>query len=287
MRQRRAVGGDQGRAEAEPAGADPGLGQVDEVVVREEAEQGEQQVPVARMARVRRRHADAEQEHVGRGQHQPEAPDQLAVIEGARLAQQLQRRPRLRRQDLARIDHALAGQRAEAREARQRLLAVARVLLVALALVEDDEAAALAAVDAAAARRGDRLDAAARGDDEDVAAAGGVARRALEEEGALAVARALELPRRDAREVGAPLEHVLELGGALVLPGPDEEGEHRRPRSSTGQLVCSTGRTKRCSDTPLANQIVISLARYMRDSVATTATNIEAASIVGRLPRAM
>ena len=58
-------------------------------------------------------------------------------------------------------------------------------------------------------------------------------------------------------------------------------------RSSTGQLVRSTGRTKRCSDTPLANQIVISLARYMRDSVATTATDSDSASIVGRLPRAM
>ena len=57
--------------------------------------------------------------------------------------------------------------------------------------------------------------------------------------------------------------------------------------SRTGQLIPSTGRTKRLSGTPLANQIVISLARYMRDSVATTATNSDSASIVERWPSPM
>ena len=57
--------------------------------------------------------------------------------------------------------------------------------------------------------------------------------------------------------------------------------------SRTGQLMDSTGRTKRLSGTPLANQIVISLARYMRDSVATTAMNSDSASIVERWPRPM
>ena len=51
---------------------------------------------------------------------------------------------------------------------------------------------------------------------------------------------------------------------------------------STGQLVRNTGRTKRDRPTPLANQIGISLSRYMRPSVATTAMNIDSASIVGR-----
>jgi hypothetical protein len=56
--------------------------------------------------------------------------------------------------------------------------------------------------------------------------------------------------------------------------------------ASTGQVVRSTGRTKRDSPTPLANQITISLSRYMRPSVTTTATKSDSASIVGRLPRA-
>ena len=55
--------------------------------------------------------------------------------------------------------------------------------------------------------------------------------------------------------------------------------------SSTGQAVRSTGLTKRVSPTPLANQITISLSRYMRPRVATTAMNSDSASIVGRWPR--
>ena len=57
--------------------------------------------------------------------------------------------------------------------------------------------------------------------------------------------------------------------------------------SSTGQLARSTGRTKRRSGMPLANQIVISLPRYMRDSVATTAMKSDSASSVERWPRPM
>ena len=76
------------------------------------------------------------------------------------------------------------------------------------------------------------------------------------------------------------------IGAALVLPRPDEEREHARSASSTGQLVRSTGRTKRLSGTPLANQIVISLSRYMRDSVATTAMKSDSASIVEQVAEA-
>jgi hypothetical protein len=56
--------------------------------------------------------------------------------------------------------------------------------------------------------------------------------------------------------------------------------------TSTGQLVRSTGPTKRLRPTPLANQIVISLSRYMRPSVATTEMNNDSASMVGRWPSA-
>jgi len=55
---------------------------------------------------------------------------------------------------------------------------------------------------------------------------------------------------------------------------------------STGQLVRSTGRTKREMPMPLANQIAISLSRYMRPMVATIATNIDSASIHGSTPSA-
>ena len=52
--------------------------------------------------------------------------------------------------------------------------------------------------------------------------------------------------------------------------------------SSTGQAIRSTGRTKRGVLTPLANQIAISLSRYMRPSVTTTATNSDSDRNVGR-----
>ena len=44
----------------------------------------------------------------------------------------------------------------------------------------------------------------------------------------------------------------------------------------------STGRTKRASGMPLANQIVISDSRYMRPSEATMAMNSDKDSIVGK-----
>ena len=53
--------------------------------------------------------------------------------------------------------------------------------------------------------------------------------------------------------------------------------------SSTGQLMCSTGRTKRDRPTPLENQIAISLSRYMRPSVATTAMNSDRLRIVAQV----
>ena len=110
---------------------------------------------------------------------------------------------------------------------------------------------------------------------------------ALDEEHALAVGEALEHAGRDARQVGALRVALAQLGAVAVAPGPDEQQSAAPTTSSTGQVVRSTGRTKRVRPTPLANQIAISLSRYMRPSVTTMATNSDSASIVGRLPSAM
>jgi hypothetical protein len=136
-----AVAGDEHRAEADPAGSDPRLREVDEVVVREEAEQREQQVPVARVARVRRRHADPEDHHVGGGEDEAEPPRQLALVRRGRPSHQLGGRQRARREHPGRVADALAGLGAVSLEARERLLAGLRILLVALALGEDEAAA--------------------------------------------------------------------------------------------------------------------------------------------------
>ena len=154
---RRAIAEQRG-AHAEPAAGDPGLRQVDEVVVDDEAEQREQQVPVAGAARIGGRQADAEQQQVGAAEHQAEAPGQLALVARRRLAQQVDAcRARRRRQRSARAQRALAGQHAVGLEARQRLLAVVQVLLVALARSSTRKRSSPSTLDAAAARRGHRL----------------------------------------------------------------------------------------------------------------------------------
>ena len=109
---------------------------------------------------------------------------------------------------------------------------------------------------------------------------------ALEEEGALAVARGLELAGGDAREVGAAARTGPSGSTLRSFCHGQTKSERTAISSSTGQLIRSTGRTKRLSGTPLANQIVISLARYMRDSVATTAMNSDSASIVEQMAEA-
>ena len=84
-------------------------------------------------------------------------------------------------------------------------------------------------------------------------------------------------------------------GGTVLTPNVDIlrtlRTPSRRDLASSADLVVADGSpivwASRLSGTPLANQIVISLPRYMRDSVATTATNSDSARIVDRLPRAM
>ncbi len=216
----------EGDADAEAPRADPGLRQIDQVVVGEEREDREQQVPVAGMARIGRRDADAEQQHVGGGEDQADTPDDLGAVGRRRIAQQRRRRQCPRQAGTGAFERALARLHRVGLEARDRLVAVGRVLLVALALAQDQEASFGIVLDRARLGRRHRLDIAARGDDQDVAAARRLARPAFEEEGALAVGGGLELARGDAREVGAALELVLQQCTALVLPWPDEEREH-------------------------------------------------------------
>ncbi len=57
--------------------------------------------------------------------------------------------------------------------------------------------------------------------------------------------------------------------------------------SQIGQANRTSGSRKLPSPLPLANQIAISLSRYMRDKVATTATNRLSVRIVGACPSAV
>jgi len=86
-RKRAAVGEQQRDAHAELAAGDPGLRQVDDVVVDDEGEQREQQVPVAGAARIGLGQADREQQQVRAAQHQAHAPDELALEFGVRRLQ--------------------------------------------------------------------------------------------------------------------------------------------------------------------------------------------------------
>ena len=73
----------------------------------------------------------------------------------------------------------------------------------------------------------------------------------------------------------------------MRLPQGQTNSTSSSTTSNTGQQVRSTGRTNLVMPTPLANQIAISLSRYMRPSVTTTAMNSDSASIVGRCPSAV
>jgi len=54
--------------------------------------------------------------------------------------------------------------------------------------------------------------------------------------------------------------------------------------SNTGQAKRSTGPRKPASDRPLANQTIISLSLYMRESVDTMAMNRASVRMVGMRP---
>jgi hypothetical protein len=73
----------------------------------------------------------------------------------------------------------------------------------------------------------------------------------------------------------------------LRLPQGQTYSSSAATTTSTGQVVRSTGRTKRATPTPLANQMAISLSRYMRPRQTTMATNNDRLSMVGRWPRAV
>ena len=154
-------------------GADPGLRQVDQVVVDEEGEQREQQVPVARTARVRRRHADAQQQQVGGGRaRRPRRQASSPWLGARRVAQQL---------DVARRAAAALGGRMRTRSPAWRgrsrsATASSRRWRVFCSLrwplLEHQEAVVALALDRARCAPRSPTRRGARGDDEDVAAGG-------------------------------------------------------------------------------------------------------------------
>ena len=75
----------------------------------------------------------------------------------------------------------------------------------------------------------------------------------------------LEHARRDALEVAALLVAVAQLCVCWLAQGQTTRRAAAPMTSSTGQAERSSGRTKRLSRRPAANQITISLSRYMRD----------------------
>jgi hypothetical protein len=226
-RKRAAMHGQQRRPHRRAPARHPGLAQVDEVVVDDEAEQGHQQAPVARPARVGGRQPDRQQQQVGRAEQQPEPPRQLALVRRGGQAQQRDARLRPRRQRGRTRGRLFADEDAVAAEARQGALAARQVLLVALALVELEEAILAFERDAARVGRGHRFHVPGAAEDEHVAADRAAAFVALDEKGARAVGGSLELAGRDARQVAAALVALAQLGALLVHPGPDEQREQR------------------------------------------------------------
>jgi hypothetical protein len=112
-----------------------------------------------------------------------------------------------------------------------------------LAALENHVALVAAHFDAAVARRGHGLAVAPPIEHEHVARAAVVGRVTLDEEGAAAVGRGLELARRDARDVGAALVALAQLVDLPVAPGPDEQRQQcdhqqqwcRQPQHGPGE----------------------------------------------------
>ena len=77
--------------------ADPGLRQIDQVVVDEEGSSANSRFQLLARRGLVAASADAEQQHVGGAEDQADAPDELGPVERRRLAQQLCRRQRPRR----------------------------------------------------------------------------------------------------------------------------------------------------------------------------------------------
>ena len=213
---------------------DPGLRQVDEVVVDEEGQQREQQVPVARMARVRRRHADARAAACWpRRGRRPSAPDQLALVaraSGRAAASMVGRARRRRGRPCWQRRRGRRPARGSSRSATASSRRCLSVLLVALAACSSTRKRPSPSISIApAAGRGHGFDAAVRGDDEDVAA--GRAHRwrvAFEEEGAL---------RRRARSGTGPARRARGRSGARTGPSA-----RRCAGSATARRTAPAGR---------------------------------------------
>jgi hypothetical protein len=202
-------------------------------------------------------------------------------------AQQLERAQWLRRRGLASARAGLlADQHAVALEAASVRSPLAASTLVALAALEHQEAVVADGISRRPLRAEVTDSPALLREDEDVARvdAVGTTRARRRTRGG----RRDESGTRPASRATGPSAagSGRAVPGSAVAPGPDDQ-QQQPITSSTGQAVRSTGRTKRDRPTPLANQITISLSRYMRPSVTTMATNSDSASIVGRWPSAV
>ena len=237
---------DERDADADPPGGDPGLRQVDEVVVRRRSRaartagsscwRGAGSTPTCRC-----RAAAGWTRPRTRPRRQASSPWFGArrlraagrIVASARGG----RPPTASRTPLARL------RRGRSRSATACCSPLLCVLLVALALVaargsgrRPRSRSCPTSADVTDSTRS------VRRDDEDVAADRGVARAAFEEERALAVGRGLELARSDARQVGAALELVLQLAALRSFCHGQTNSDRTAISSSTGQLVRSTGR---------------------------------------------
>jgi hypothetical protein len=228
----------QRRAQAELAACHPGCAEVDQVVVDDEAEQRQQQVPVAGAARVGRRQADAQQHQVGGTEEQAETPRQFTLVAQRRLVEQVDRAHGPWRLRLGALECTLAGEHAVAVEIRQRLVPVAAVGLVALTALEHHPALVVDGLQSPALGRRHRLTAAIVGQDEDIACIDRLGALALDEEDALAVARRLEDAGRDARQIRALFIALAQLAALPVPPRPDEQHQqhhHQQHRPAHAQ----------------------------------------------------
>ena len=235
-----------------------------QVVVDDEGEQREQQVPVAGAARVGGRQADAQQQQVGGAEHQAEAPGQLALVARRRPPQQVERAPARGGSVVGARQRALAGQHAvAARSATASSRRCVESCSLRWPRSSTQEAVVADVLDAgrcAAEVTDSRVGCVVRM--KTLRPVRAVGRVALDEEHAAAVARGLELARRDARQVGALLEALAQFDAALVLPGPDEQhqqadDEQHRParraapgaRSASGRRRWRTRSPSRCRGT--------------------------------------
>ena len=259
-----------------------------EVEVDDEAEQREQQVPVAGAARVDVRQADGQQQQVDGCQHQPEAPDQFALVARRGRAHQLggvdASWPAAR---CARRKALIVDQHAIALEARDGRLAGAGVDVVALAAFEHQEALVALHLDAPATRRGHGFQR------RPCSTATKTLRTLTSSRGSRSTKktrcpsrRALEHARRDARQVRALRIAVAQLAAVAVDPGPDErqqQRDHQQHRPAGAQHRPHEARQVEAAGEP-DRHLAVAVHAAQRDDDGDEQRQVR---IVGRWPSAV